>query len=583
MAQRLRRGGLAGLVLLLVAAAIAQAQQVQVQELVLDNGMKVLLVPRKGDPNVAAGWVAKVGAVNERPGITGISHLFEHMMFKGTRAIGTSNIDEDLKLQAKMDQVKGLIRVEEQDQLRRLRIGEIADVRDPKTRTPKHQQMLDELAALEKAQRDILVKNEFDRIYTSAGASGMNAGTSNDFTIYFINVPSNKLELWFWMESDRLANPVFREFYSERDVVREERRLRTESTPTGRFQEEFEAMFWSASPYHWPVVGWPSDVEAITREEALAYFDLNYAPNNLTACLVGDFDPAHAKGLAEKYFGRLKRNPVDPPPVRTREVEPQAEKRMLAHAETNPQAVARYLTVAVGHKDEAALDVLGSLLSGRTGRLYKSLVLDQKIATAASAGHNAQKWEGYFQLTATAAPGTAPEKVEQALYAEVGKLQTTKVDARELQKIKNQYAADTFRRLQNNFALMLQLLLADNTLGWKHFNEEPAQIQAVTVDDIQRVATTYFKPERRGVILYYTKAPAAGAAAAETDPLLEGLSDAEKTQVRQARTMIQQLPVDQAKKMLEQLEQAEGQAPPERQKVLKAIKAVLQQKIEKGE
>ena len=579
MAQRLRRTGLSCLALLLAATG-ALAQQVQVQELVLTNGMKVLLVPRKGDPNVAAGWVAKVGAVNERPGITGISHLFEHMMFKGTRTIGTSNIEKDLELQTKMDEVKGRIRTEEQDQLRRLRLGEIADVRDPKARTPKHQQWLDELAALEKAQRDILVKNEFDRVYTTAGASGMNAGTSNDFTIYFINVPSNKLELWFWMESDRLANPVFREFYSERDVVREERRLRTESTPIGKFQEEFEAMFWSASPYHWPVVGWPSDVEAITREEALAYFDLNYAPNNLTACLVGDFDPANAKTLAEKYFGRLKRNPVDPPPVRTREIESLAEKRMFAHAETNPQAVARYHAVANGHKDEAALDVLGSLLSGRTGRLYKALVLDQKIATNANAVNNAQKWEGYFQMTATAAPGNTPEKVEQALYKEIETLQTTKVDARELQKIKNQYAADTFRRVQNNFGLMLQLLLADNTLGWRAFNEEPAKIQAVTAEDIQRVATTYFKPERRGVVLYYTKA---AEAAAEDDPLLEGLNDAEKGQVRQARAMIQQLPVEQAKKMLEGLEQAEAQAPPERQKVLKVIKTLLQQKIEKGE
>lgn len=578
--QRFRKAGLVCLALL-AAAASAAAQQVQVQELVLDNGMKFLFVPRKGDPNVAAGWVAKVGSVNERPGITGISHLFEHMMFKGTRTIGSSNIDEDLKLQAKMDEVKGRIQVEELAQLRRLRLGEIADVRDAKTRTAAHQQLLDALAALEKQQRDLIVKNEFDRIYTSAGASGMNAGTSNDFTIYFINVPSNKLELWFWMESDRLGQPVFREFYSERDVVREERRLRTESTPTGKFQEEFEAMFWSASPYHWPVVGWPSDVEAITRAEALAYFDLNYAPNNLTACLVGDFDPAAAKQLAERYFGRLKRNPQEPPPVRTREIESQAEKRMTAYAETNPQAVARYHTVATGHRDEAALDVLASLLSGRTGRLYKSLVLDQKIATMAAAGSNAQKWEGYFQLMATAAPGHTPEKVEAALYKEIEKLQTTKVDARELQKIKNQYAADTFRRLQGNFPLMLQLLLADNTLGWASFNEEPAKIQAVTAEDVQRVASTYFKPERRGVILYYTKAAPAGAA--EADPLLEGLSDQDKAQVKQVRAMVQQMSPEQAKQMLQQLESAEASAPPERQKVMQALKAVLQQKIGKGE
>ena len=135
----------------------------------------------------------------------------------------------------------------------------------------------------------------------------MNAGTSEDFTVYFINVPANKLELWYWMESDRLSNPVFREFYSERDVVREERRLRTDSTPTGKFQEQFESLFWQSSPYGWPVVGWPSDLEGITREEANAYFNLNYAPNNLTACLVGDFDPDQAKALATRYFGRLRR------------------------------------------------------------------------------------------------------------------------------------------------------------------------------------------------------------------------------------------------------------------------------------
>jgi predicted Zn-dependent peptidase len=559
-----------------LALTPAAAQQVAVQELVLDNGMKVLMVPRKGDPNVAAGWVAKVGSVNERPGITGISHLFEHMMFKGTRTIGTSNIDEDLKLQARMDEVKALLRVEEQDQLRRLRLGEITDLRDPKTRSAKQQTLLDELAGLEKREKELLVKNEFDRIYTNAGASGMNAGTDNDWTIYFINVPANKLELWFWMESDRLANPVFREFYSERDVVREERRLRTESTPTGKFQEEFEALFWSASPYHWPVVGWPSDVENITREEALAYFDLNYAPNNLTACLVGDFDPAVARQLATRYFGRLKRNPTPPPPVRTREIEPQAEKRMVAYAETNPQAQARYLSVADGHKDEPALVVLGALLSGRTGRLYKSLVEEQKVATEASAGQNGRKWEGYFALSATARPGTDPQQVEQALYKEIEKLQATPVEPRELQKVKNRFAADDFRRVQSNFFLMFQLLMAENGRGWQSFNEDPKKIETVTPEDVQRVAKTYFKPERRGVILYYTK-KAEGAAA--DDPALEGLNDEEKAQVRQMRSMIQQMPPEKAKELLGKIEQAEAAAPPEKQKVLRAIKALLEQRV----
>ncbi|HEX8422725.1 MAG TPA: pitrilysin family protein, partial [Pyrinomonadaceae bacterium] len=328
----------------LCCALVASAQKVPVQEVTLDNGMRLLMVPRKGDPNIAAGWVARVGSVNERPGITGLSHLFEHMMFKGTHAVGTKNIDENLKLIKEMDSVRAELRAEEQTLLRRARLGEIADARDPKFRSERHRQLLTKFEELTKREKDLMVKDEFDRIYTLAGGSGMNAGTSNDFTVYFINVPANKLELWFWMESDRLLRPVFREFYSERDVVHEERRLRTDSTPIGKFNELYESMFWQSSPYGWPVVGWPSDLEGITREEALDYFAVNYAPNNLTACLVGDFEPAQATELAKRYFGRLPRGPREPEPVRTREMPQLAEKRMVAYAETVPQARIRFHT-----------------------------------------------------------------------------------------------------------------------------------------------------------------------------------------------------------------------------------------------
>src|ERR671920_2033504 len=307
-----------------------------------------------------------------------------------------------------MDDVRAQIRAEERDLIRRQRLGEGADAKDPQFRSEKHKQLLARFDELTKRERDLMVKNEFDRIYTSAGGSGMNAGTSNDFTVYFINVPANKLELWYWMESDRLLNPVFREFYSERDVVYEERRLRTDSTPTGKFDEQFDAMFWMSSPYGWPVVGWPSDLEGITREEALDYFAVNYAPTNLTAALVGDFEPARATELARRYFGRLKRGPREPEPVRTREMPQLAEKRMVAYAETVPQVKVRYHTVADGHPDDFALSVLGSILSGRTGRLYKSLVLQQEVANSASAGQNGNKYEGYFELTGVAKPGKTP-------------------------------------------------------------------------------------------------------------------------------------------------------------------------------
>jgi len=564
-------------VLLLIPAL--WAQQVAVQEYVLENGLRLLMIPKKGDPNIAAGWIARVGSVNERPGITGISHLFEHMMFKGTHVVGTTDIKKDLELMDRMDAVKSEIRKEEQAQIQRLRLGQIANLQDPQNRTDRHNQLLRELAAIEKESKTLIVQNEFDKIYTSAGASDMNAGTSEDFTIYFINVPTNKLELWFWMESDRLLNPVFREFYSERAVVQEERRMRTDSTPTGKFDEEFNALFWTSSPYKWPVIGWPSDLDGLTRQEALDYFAVNYAPNNISACLVGDFDPEQAKKLAERYFGRLKRNPQQPPPVRTREVEQMAEKRMIAFAETNPEVQIRYHSVADGHVDEPALVVLGSLLSGRTGRLYRSLVLDQKLANSVSAGQNGMKWEGYFLLSGVAKPDSTPEIVEQALYREIEKLQKDKVGDRELQKVKNQFAADTFRRLDSRFLLMIQILLADSNRGWQSFNEDPKRIAAVTADDIQRVANKYFKPENRAVALFYTKKAEGG----EEDPLFTGLSDQDKAQVRQFKAAVAQMSLSEAQAILQKVESQANAAPPDKKSLLDAIQKLLQERIQKTE
>jgi len=567
------------LLALLLCVQFAAAQKVPVQEIVLDNGMRLLLVPRKGDPNVSAGWVARVGSVNERPGITGLSHLFEHMMFKGTHAIGTKDIAENLKLIKEMDDVRAELRKEQQVLIVKARLGEISDFRDPKYRSTRHKELLAKFDELTKREKDLMVKDEFDRIYTTAGGSGMNAGTSNDFTVYFINVPANKLELWFWMESDRLRNPVFREFYSERDVVHEERRMRTDSTPTGKFDEQYESMFWQSSPYGWPVVGWPSDLEGITREEALDYFAVNYAPNNLTAALVGDIDPVRAKELAQKYFGRLPRGPRLPEPVRTTEMPQLAEQRMVAWAETVPQVRVRYHTVAEGHKDDFVLDILGSLLSGRTGRLYKSLVLQQAIANSAGAGQDSRKYEGLFEISAVAKPGKTPEEVEQALYKEIERIQRELVDAKELQKVKNQYAANNFRGIQSNFGLMVQLLLRDNNRGWETINTDPAKHQAVTPEDIRRVANTYFKPENRTIGIYYTK-KADGAA---EDPALAGLSDQEKAQIGQLKAMLVQAKPEQLKVMLSQLEQQAGSAPAEKQNFIKVVRKMLEDRLKQLE
>lgn len=510
-------------ILLLLAAILCvaplSAQEVQPIVHTLSNGMKFLLVPEKGDPNVAAGWVAKVGSVNERPGVTGVAHLFEHMMFKGTRTIGTSDIEQDLSIIGQLDEVRGEIRKEEQALLEKFRRGLIDDPKDPAVRSARHVELLGKFTELLDGQRKLIVKDEIDRLYSGAGASGMNAGTSNDLTIYFINVPANKLELWFWIESDRLLNPVFREFYSERDVVHEERRLRVDSTPTGRIDEQFDSMFWMSSPYSWPVIGWTTDLEGLTREEALEFFDLYYAPNNITASLVGDFDPEEAIALAEKYFGRLKRNPQQAEPVRTREIEQLAEKRMIAEAETRPQVNIRYHTVPDAHADEPPLIVLSNILNGRTGRLYKSLVLEQQVAVGAGAGVNGLKYDGYFELSGVARPPHTPQEVEEALYKEIDVLRDQLVDERELQKVKNQQLAGDFRKLRSKFSLMIQLLSYDALGDWSNINEFSERIQAVTAEDVRRVARTYFTEENRNVLHYYTKGErGADGATAEAAP-----------------------------------------------------------------
>ena len=555
------------------------AQEVNVIEHELDNGLTLLLVPKPGDPNIAAGWVAKVGSVNERPGITGVAHLFEHMMFKGTHALGTQDIAQDLEIIEQLDALRVDIQAEEVELDRRFQLGQLDDPDDPAARSAKHEELLEQFDELLARQSGLLIKEDFSRIYTGEGASGMNAGTSYDFTIYFINVPANKLELWFWMESDRLLNPVFREFYAERNVVHEERRLRTDSTPIGKFQEQFESMFWQSSPYGWPVVGWPSDLEGITREEALTFFDTYYAPNNLAAALVGDFDPDEAIEFANRYFGRLSRGARPPLEPRTREMPQLAEKRMVASADTNPQVSIRYHSVRDGHVDEPPLVVLGQLLNGRTGRLYKALVEEQEVATSAFGGQSGYKYEGLFELRGTATQGVTPEEVELAIYAELDRLKQELVPERELQKVKNQNAAGTFRDLRSNYGLMMQLLIREGNRGWEHINTDPALYDAVTPEDIMRVANTYFTPESRAVAIYYRTE----GEEAETDPLLAGLSDEEQQQVRQMRTMISQMDAQQLTQFLGQAEQMMGQAPPDARDAAQAMIAVIQQRLEELE
>jgi predicted Zn-dependent peptidase len=386
------------------------------------------------------------------------------------------------------------------------RRGEIDDILKPENKTTRYKELEKEFNGLITQQRNILVKNEFDRIYSSAGGSGMNAFTSEDMTAYFVTVPANKLELWMWMESERILHPVFREFYAERDVVFEERRMRTESTPLGKFAEEFNAMFWESSPYSWPTVGWPSDIPAISKAQADNFYGIYYSPQNITLILVGDFQPAHAEALAKKYFERIPRGKKDAPDVVTLEIKQAAEKRMYAQAEANPQVDIQWHTVAFQHRDSYPLEVLGELLSTRTGRLYKGLVLGSAVATSVDAGQISQKWAGYFDANGEAREGHKPEEVEQGIYENLEKLKQTEVPPEELQKVKNNFAAGEYRKLSSNFPILMHLVRNDGDGDWREINAAAPKIQAVTAADVKRVANKYFTPENRTVGIYTRKA-----------------------------------------------------------------------------
>jgi predicted Zn-dependent peptidase len=555
------------LALLAFGAGAAEKPQIAVVEFTLGNGMKWLLFERHESPTVNAGWVARVGSANERPGITGISHFFEHMMFKGTRTIGTTNISADLALIDEQERLREGMRAELEIMRERLRRGEIDDLAKPENKTERYKELEKQFDLLVEKQRETIVKDHMDQIYTKNGGEFLNASTSEDWTVYYLRLPSNKLDLWAWLESDRLLNPVFREFYSERDVVFEERRMRTEATPLGKYDEAFNALFWEAHPYQWPVVGWASDIPSYTLQQAKEYFATYYAPNNLTGVLVGDFKTAEVKGLLERYFGRIPRGKTPPPEVVTLEPKPLAEKRMNAEAETSPTVRVWWKSVPLVHKDGPALDVLADVLSGRTGRLYKGLVLGRQIANEAGASNDQQKYGGGFKVQATVKDGKEPAAVEAALYEEIERLQTEPVPAEELQKVKNQEKANAYRRLVNPTFIMFQLLLNDAAGDWKLINSYADKVDAVSAADVQRVAKEYFTKESRTVAIFLRKQ---GAAPADVE--LAALPEQAQAMAKQALQQIEaQADPAKLREGIARMQAMAGQAPPEMKAALELV------------
>ncbi len=523
--------------LMIFAAAIpAAAQTIDAKEYKLDNGMQVLMVERHDAPVVMASIFARVGSANEQAGITGISHLFEHMMFKGSEKIGTTDIKKDREVMAKLDSLRTLMREEERIMREEYRRGQIADMTDPAAKTPRYRALETVFDSLVLAERELIIKDQLDEIYTKNGGNFLNAFTSQDMTGYFVRIPSNKVELFMWLESDRFSHPVFREFYSERDVVREERRLSLESTPTGLIEEDFNSMFWKSSSYRWEVLGWPSDLGSITKEQADTYYNTYYSPNNLTMILVGDIKPDETMTMVRKYFNSIPPGKTPPPDVVTLEEKQYGEKEMFAEAETDPTVEIWYHTVPWKHADSYSLDVLAGIMGGKTGRLYKKLVEDKGIAKSSSGGgggrmmggggrslaidaaQDSRKYAGAFEISAEGLSGVKPEQLESAVYEVLDDLQKNPVSAEELQKVKNQLRVESIRSIDFMSGLGIIFYLGQNAaLGdWSEANNAPKKRDLVTAADVQRVANTYFAKNQRNVLLINTKADSTASASGDS-------------------------------------------------------------------
>jgi len=468
-----------------------------VAEFTLSNGLRFLVVERREAPVVSFNTHADVGAVDDPKGATGLAHMFEHMAFKGFDRLGSKNYAGEKKALEGVDRAFDELRAERNK-------GARAD----RARLEQLEKAF--RSAVEKAG-ELAESEAFTRVIEESGGVGLNAGTSYDSTVYTYSLPSNRIELWFYLESERFLRPVFRQFYKERDVVREERRMRSESNPVGKLVEAFLAAAFTAHPYGLPPVGWASDVENFSVADAEAFFQTYYAAANLTISIVGDVDPWQVRRLAETYFGRLPRRKL-PPPVLTAEPPQPGERRVEVESAAQPVVLVGFRKPARLDPERAVFDVIFGVLSGgRTGWFYKELVRDKQLALDAGGFPNfpGDKYPGLFLFYSFPNSGRTVAENEAAMYALIEKLKTEKVDAPTLDMIKTKNRAALIRKLESNAGLAAEMAAHQIAFGdWRQLFRSLEEINKVTAEDVQRVASKYFNKTNRTVA--YLAAPPKG-------------------------------------------------------------------------
>ena len=475
-------------VCLLASAASAASLEERVIEHRLANGLTLLLMERHHAPIVSVNLTYKVGGVNEHTGITGVAHLYEHMAFKGTRTIGVTDAGKERPLLEELDRLSQAIAIESAK-------GDAAD-------KSKLTALREQLAKVSAEADRYVVPNELAALYQRNGGIGLNASTGKDLTRYFLSLPANRLPLWARVEADRMTDIVLREFYKEKQVVLEERRQRTDNSPGGRLYEAFAAAAFMAHPYGLPVIGWPSDLEALTRAQTEDFFRTYYGPGNAVIAIVGDIVPKDVIALIERTFGVIPARPPSPP-VMTIEPPSRGERRVEVEYDAEPALLIGFHKPPIGHRDDDVLDVIESLLSeGRTSRLYQRLVEERQLAAAISAFSDfpGARYPNLFVINAMPRAPHTTEEVETAIYEELERLKSEPVSPRELEKILNQVDAGEIRALRSNSGMASRLAYFQAIMGdWREIVRRRDRLAQITAEDIRRVAERYFIKGNRTV------------------------------------------------------------------------------------
>ena len=478
-------------VILTILSAISAAQDMasfekRVTVKKLANGLTVVICERPEAPVFSFFTLVNAGSAQDPLLGTGLAHMFEHMAFKGTDKIGTKNYAAERLALEKVETTYSAYLTE-----RDKTVGQDA---------AKLKQLEKSWQEAITAANEYVEPNEFGKIIEENGGEDMNANTTFDETAYHYSLPGNRLELWAYLESERFLHPVMREFYKERDVVIEERRMRTDSSPFGRLIEQFTSAAFTAHPYHRPTVGWMSDLNHFSATDAQKFYDRYYVPSNIVVAIVGDIKPAQALPIMEKYFGRLPAG-HHPDEATTTEPPQNSERRVVLTETSQPIYLEGYHRPDYRSKDDAVFDAISDLLSeGRTSRLYRALVRDKKIASFSEGftGYPGVKYPHLFAFLAVPLPGHKPQEIGDAIHVEIDKLKKEDISDDELKMIKTRSKANLIRGLNSNEGLASQLATYETLYGdWHELFRSVDRIDQVSKADIRRVANEVFVPMNR--------------------------------------------------------------------------------------